>query len=165
MSASTSILACSTSGWRSRNADMLALLDRHPLVLHAKIGVLEPKRDPAEPRFGEEDFQLRKALEHAGEDQLSDADGGRQTKIANPFEERTAQALDDLGDLLRVTECRLRGARPGAVERYMHRYRHFHVDCRGPELVVLRRRIPFGIGQCAQLDAFQAELLAVCHLG
>src|SRR5579859_1411025 len=86
--------------------DMLALLDRDALVLHAEIdvlahvmarqflerleaeiflrptemplipevGVLEPERHPAQSRLGEENLQLREALEDAGQYQLRDAD-------------------------------------------------------------------------------------------
>ena len=69
--------------------------------------MLEPERDPAEAGFGEEDLQFRIALEDAGEDQLGDADGGRQTEIADPFEKRPPQPLHDLRDLFRVFERRL----------------------------------------------------------
>src|SRR5260370_21913430 len=164
------------------DADVLALLDRHTLVLHAEIDVLahivarqflqglepeiflrpaevalvpqihvlEPERDPAEAGLGKEYLELRMALEHAGQDQLGDADRRCQPEIAQPFEERPPQPLHDYGVFLRVFESRLRGAGAGAVELDVHRDRHLHIDCGGPELVVLGSRIAFGIGQCAQ---------------
>jgi hypothetical protein len=79
--------------------------------------------------------------------------------------EGASPKLHNHGIFLRVLEGRLRRARAGAVELDMDGDGHLHVDCRGPELVVLRRRIAFGIGQCAQQDALQAELLAMLHLG
>ena len=179
------------------DADMLTLLDRDALVLHAEIDVvshivarqflerleaeiflrpaemalipqihmLEPERDPAEAGLGKEDLQLWMALEDAGQHQLRDADRRRQAEIAQPFKKRPAQSLHDYGVFLRIAEGRLGGARAGAVELDMHGDRHLHVDRGGPELVVLGGRIALGAGEGTHQDAFEAELLAMRHLG
>src|SRR5437660_5637224 len=54
------------------------------MALIPQIHVLEPERDPAEPRLGKEDLQFRKALEDARQDQLRDAGRRRQAEIAQP---------------------------------------------------------------------------------
>ena len=77
------------------------------MALIPEVGVLKPEWNPAEPRLGKEDLELRIALEDAGEDQLGDADGGRQTEIADPFEKRPPQPPHDLRDLFWVFEGRL----------------------------------------------------------
>ena len=141
------------------------LLGPPDVALVPKVHVLEPKRDPAEPRLGEEDLQSRIALKDAAQHQLRDADRGRQPEIAQPFEKRPAQPLHDDRVFLRVFHGRLVGARAGAVEEDMHRHRHVEIDRGGPEAVVLRRRIALAVRERAKLDAFEAELFAMLHLG
>src|SRR6516162_1161771 len=123
------------------------------MALVPKIHVLEPERDPAKPGLCEEDLEPRVALEHTGQYELGYADRRCQPEIAEPLEEGPPQPLHDYRIFFGIFEGRLVGALTCAIKLNVCSDRHLHIDSRCPELVVLGRRITFGVGQCTQQDA------------
>ena len=125
------------------------------------VGLLHPERYPAEARLGEEDSEVRQAIEDAGHDQLREADGGRdvQERQRDPLHDfARPELLEDLRIGARVLERRLRRARAQAIEGDVHRQRHPHVDRGRPEPVVLGQRIRPAVREHAEVDAAVLEL-------